>query len=73
MTLNDAISKVFQSLTSVKFFLIILSTWLFYIDKLSESGWLMMVLSVTGLRVMNEMATAYKDIQVAKNAKPVKK
>lgn len=59
MNLNQALSKIFESLTSVKFFLICLSTWLFYLGKLTESGWLMVVLSVTGMRVANQLAAIY--------------
>lgn len=72
MNLNQAIAKLFESLTSVKFFLICLSTWLFYIDKLSESGWLMLILSVTGMRVANELSAVYKDVRIAQIEKAKK-
>lgn len=60
MPLKQAIAKIFESLTSVKFFLICLSTWLFYLGKLTEAGWLMVVLSVTGMRVANQLAAIYQ-------------
>ncbi len=70
--MSPYLAKIFESLTSVKFFLICLSTWLFYIDKLSESGWLMLILSVTGMRVANELSAIYKDVRIAQIAKAKK-
>jgi hypothetical protein len=51
---------------------IILSTWLFYIDKLNQDGWVTMVLSVTGMRVVNEVSAMYKDIRTSAPALPKK-
>lgn len=64
------IEKAIDKVISMKFFVLLLCTWLFYIDKLNQDGWVTVTLSVTGMRVVNEVASMYKDIRTA--AKPAK-
>lgn len=58
--------ELFGKIISVKFFVILVSTALFYVDKLNQDGWITVVLSVTGMRVINEVSAMYKDIRTAK-------
>lgn len=67
MDFKGLLGKVLNSIISVKFMVICLATWLFYIDKLNQDGWVLMVLSTTGLRLVNEVAAVYKDIRVGES------
>jgi hypothetical protein len=63
MTLKKARQKLLEHALSWKFHLLCLSTWLFYHDKLSESGWLMMAASTTGLRELVNLVTLRMGVQ----------
>lgn len=57
MTFKKARAKIFEHLVSWKFHLLVLSTWLLWHDKLTESGWLMIAASTTGLRELVNLVT----------------
>lgn len=67
MSFTQYLHKFLNAVVSVKFFVIMLSTAMFVMDKLSENGWIMMVLTTTGLRLFNEMGAIVKDVQMAKH------
>lgn len=73
--LTGLVYKAIDSAISVKFFVMILSSVLFYIGKLTQDGWMTIVLSTTGMRLANELSSMYKDIRVsqAENSVPVPK
>ena len=55
---------IWDKILSAKVWVLGISTWLFYIDKLTEDGWITVTLSITGMRVANEVMAMYKDIRV---------
>ena len=57
--------KMLYEFASLKFQLVYISTLLFFFDKLSENGWLTAVLSVTGMRVINEVSGMVKDVNIS--------
>ncbi len=63
---------ILDKIISVKFFIIVLSTVLFYIGKLDESGWIMMVLTTTGIRAVNDMAVLYASTKAPAKAEEPK-
>ncbi len=67
--IKDSFAKLLASLTSVKFWVLTTATWLFYIDRLSEEGWITVVLMATGMRAVNEVAAVYKEIRAADKPK----
>ncbi len=52
--------KAADSVISVKFLLLAVSTLLFYKGILDQNGWLMITLSVSGMRTLNEVAAIVK-------------
>lgn len=61
-------TKCLNEFASMKYQLIFTATGLFYAGKLSESGWITFVLSMTGIRVINEVSSMVSDVQKAKDA-----
>lgn len=53
------LQKIFALFTSMKFMASVASTWLFYEGLLSENGWVMIILSVVGMREAGKIAQAY--------------
>lgn len=70
--ISNVFVKAAEKLVSMKVLVVILSTVLFYIGKLNQDGWINMVLMVTGIRAINEVAAMYKDIRIAQTT-PVNK
>lgn len=64
--------KVLRLLVSMKFLSWTVSTVLFAKGILSENGWIMVILTVVGMKEAHKMANAYRYVAVAKN-KGVKK
>lgn len=60
------LQTILNKIISVKFFVIILSTVLFYFGKLDQSGWIMMTLTTTGIRAVNDMAALYASTKTLK-------
>ncbi len=56
--------KTLQNITSIKFYILVISTIFFYIGKLSEGTWQETVLAIAGLRAVNEVASMFKKPQV---------
>ncbi len=56
--------KAVDKAVSMKVLVVVLSTWLFYIDKLNQDGWVTVVLGVTGMRMANEVAAMYKEVRM---------
>jgi ABC-type transport system involved in cytochrome bd biosynthesis fused ATPase/permease subunit len=63
MTLKKAWKKVLEAFVSWKFHLLVLSTYLFIKGTLSESGWLLMAASTTGLRELINLLTLKMGVQ----------
>lgn len=51
--------KLLNLCVSMKFMAAVVSTWLFYESLLSENGWVMIILSVVGMREASKIAGAY--------------
>lgn len=64
------LKKVLDTAVSVKFLVLVTSTWLFYVGKLTQDGWVTMMLTTTGIRAVNEVAAMYRDLRTSV---PVKK
>lgn len=63
------IQKVLTLLVSMKFMAMVAATWLFAVGTLSENGWVMIILTVVGMKEAGKMASAYRDIKTAHLAK----
>lgn len=50
MKLSEIPGKIFETLTSVKVWLVILVTWLLWESKVDQYTWLGLILSLTGMR-----------------------
>lgn len=61
--------KLLNLFVSMKFMASVVATWLFYDNYLSENGWVMIILSVVGMREAGKIATAYNSRAVAKAGK----
>lgn len=66
---REYVEKAIDKAISMKLLVMLIATWLFYIEKLNQDGWVTVVLSVTGMRMANELGAMYKDIRVAKVGK----
>lgn len=66
---QQSLEKAIDKAISMKLLIMLISTWLFYIQKLNQDGWVTVVLSVTGMRLANELSGMYKDIRTAQVAK----
>jgi len=72
MDFKPYLDKIFASVVSVKFFVIVISTVLFCIGKLNQDGWVSMVLTTTGMRVVNEVAAMYAEVRKSESGKKAK-
>lgn len=69
MTLKEAFSQFLSGLVDLKHQLVMISTVLFYLDKMTEVGWITFVLSVTGFRLASEVMDAVKEVKALTNMK----
>lgn len=63
MTFKEAFGQFLASVVDLKHQLILISTVLFYLDKMTEVGWITFVLSVTGFRLATEVMDAVKTVK----------
>lgn len=61
MTIREAFSDFLADCVDLKYQLVAISTVLFYLDKLSEIGWMTTVLSLCGVRLLDNVGTLVKD------------
>ena len=75
MTIKEAFSQFLEGVVDLKHQLVMISTVLFYLGKMTEVGWITFVLSVTGFRFASEIMDVIKSVKDAtdiKLASPVK-
>lgn len=53
--------KLFDHVTSVKFYVLAVATFFFYTRELSETGFIQLVLATTALRTVNEVTAMVKE------------
>lgn len=53
--------KLFDHITSVKFYVLAVATFFFYVGRLTESGFIQLILVTTGLRTVNEVTAMMKE------------
>ena len=63
MNLKEFLKAVLASIVDIKHQLVLISTVLFYLGKMSEVGWITFVLSVTGFRLATEFMDAVKEVK----------
>jgi uncharacterized membrane protein len=63
MGFRDFVKAILASIVDIKHQLVMISTVLFYLDKMSEVGWITFVLSVTGFRLASEIVDMVKEVK----------
>lgn len=73
MTVKEAFGQFLEGLVDLKHQLVVISTVLFYFDKMTEVGWITFVLSVTGFRLASEVMEAVKEVRSLASIKLLEK
>lgn len=60
MSIKEAFADFLSDCVDLKYQLVAISTLLFYYDKLSEMGWITCVLSLCGVRLLDNVGSLVK-------------
>lgn len=55
--------KIYMTLLSVKFQIIVVSSIFLYVGRLSDENWVTVILTIAGFRTINEVSSMYKSVK----------
>lgn len=64
---NRYVRKLMSTLFSVKFQILITACVFLYLDKLDQTNWVTVVLTIAGFRTINEVSGVYKSVKATQN------